>query len=151
MWFDHMFTGREWSQFTRPCVYAWFSNDRCLYVGSSTKGIARVLNLTHHVLGLKATLLPNDEIKLFFPPIMSEKELRDVERLYIRKLAPLYNIAHNQRVNVTEANQNALSFEQELEQILFGEGKDAKTKEQIEVRLAEVKRAARMFALLGKS
>lgn len=90
--FDDEFTAKEWNQFTRPCIYAWFRPpNECLYVGYSLNGISRPLSNTHHVIGQLEAFLPDDFIRIFYPPTRSKEDLLRIEAFYIKTLNPRLN------------------------------------------------------------
>ena len=93
VWFDTTYDAKEWLQLTRPCVYAWFREGQCLYVGCSYHGIVRPLDRKHHVIGLLDAVLPDDVFKIFYPPVKDRSELEAVETLYIKTLRPSLNKA----------------------------------------------------------
>jgi len=46
-------------------VYAWRRGDRWLYVGCSAQGIARPLGSSHHVIGKRGEVRPDDQIDIW--------------------------------------------------------------------------------------
>ena len=73
-----------------PCLYAWKRRDEWLYVGMSVVGIGRIF--THDVLGKVETMLPEDEIIVwFFDKIINVKDLAVKETELIRKYKPKHN------------------------------------------------------------
>lgn len=89
--FDDEITGEQYWQTQRPCIYAWFRGQVCLYVGKSLNGICRPLSLEHHIINRSMTVLPTDTIKLFWCSVKNDRELLDIECKYIKKLKPRFN------------------------------------------------------------
>ena len=68
-------------------VYAWFRNKKCLYVGYSTKLLARLG--THHLLDQHQPVLSADTIDIWL--CETKKEAQKLEIELIEKLKPAYN------------------------------------------------------------
>lgn len=161
IWTDRL-TGNQWSIFTRPCIYGWSRYQvGFLYIGSSMNGIGRVLCKEHHVIGIRDAVLPGDTISLFFPPIKDEKELRNVEKLYIRRLNPAYNTI---RYSTVESMENELVEEErppKIEELTnaaypdfelseFNNDVTELSIEELQERLAKIRQSTRAVDQLNK-
>ena len=83
----------------KPCVYCWYREATCLYVGSSKMGVIRLFR-KHHVIGTKELVNHDDEFVLFYFdfPISKEKLILH-EKQFIRKLNPVLNVIYNNETN----------------------------------------------------
>lgn len=85
------FNGALRINWRQPCIYIWWRNRHCLYVGCSIKGIPRVLSSAHHVIGLRDEVQEHDQFDFYFIPNGPEDRLHFWETQLIRYLLPIYN------------------------------------------------------------
>lgn len=71
-----------------PCVYAWFRDGTCLYVGCTSNALARIRS--HHVINVRDVVERTDEFHFFFG------EGEELEKQLIQEWQPLYNIRGKQ-------------------------------------------------------
>lgn len=86
-------SGAWWNELKdlqKPCVYVWYRQLRCLYVGQSKNGILRVFS-NHHVIGVLDLVQDDDTFKFFFPTIKADDTLLFWESRLIQQLNPKYN------------------------------------------------------------
>lgn len=72
----------------QPCVYAWRRRGEWLYVGTSSRGVARFLG-QHHVIGVRAPIQAGDEIAVWFA--RTARDRARVEAELIAEHQPKYN------------------------------------------------------------
>lgn len=71
-----------------PCVYAWRRGGEWLYVGTSSRGVARFLG-AHHVIGVRDPLRPGDEIAIWVSHTARDRAKLEAE--LIAEHQPKYN------------------------------------------------------------
>lgn len=71
---------------SRPCIYGWWRNRRYLYIGKSARLLHRIG--THHIIGKKLELEPDDRIDVWF---CSTSELNKFEAKLIKEFNPPLN------------------------------------------------------------
>lgn len=59
-------TGDAFDALHGECVYAWFRQNECLYVGHAKNGFHRLLTNTHHVVNVIDQVQFTDEFHVFF-------------------------------------------------------------------------------------
>jgi hypothetical protein len=90
MHFDREIDGYTFIQYRKPCIYAWFRGNECLYVGKSSNGIVRPMG-KHQVIGRKDSIQLTDTLYLHFPETQTNDELQTIETEYIAVLKPKYH------------------------------------------------------------
>jgi hypothetical protein len=78
-------SGREFNVLRGPIAYAWFCGEIPMYVGSSTNGFLRVLDVRHHALKVAT----GDRVRIW--PCDTVEGARAMERRLIRELRPQIN------------------------------------------------------------
>jgi hypothetical protein len=68
------------------CVYGWFRDDECLYIGESGRGLNRIFS--HTVIDRIEPLLPHDEIRIIW---CIADDVLHVESYLIDRYKPKYN------------------------------------------------------------
>lgn len=87
-----IWTGDELLQQNRPIIYAWFRDDRPLYVGLGKKGVRRILG-SHS----KLNRIRSDD-RLIFWFFETEAEAIEMEKQLIFHLQPVFNQAHKKAI-----------------------------------------------------
>jgi hypothetical protein len=82
-----LMTMSQWNSFLRPCVYLFWKNDECIYVGRSENGLLRPLNKTHPV-NKQDDIVPDH---LEFHWCESREESIYLEKLLLWEFAPILN------------------------------------------------------------
>jgi excinuclease UvrABC nuclease subunit len=90
-WWDDKIDCKLFTVFSQPCVYGWFRGNKCLYIGSSFKGMQRLF--AHMVVGKYENFQPGDEIKFVWCTHITEARI--LEPKIIERYKPKYNSAHN--------------------------------------------------------
>ena len=72
--------------FYKPCVYAWWRGDECLYVGATFSGMKRILH--HNVIGSMESVKEGDEIRIYYVP---DEEIYTLEMQLIIEHKPKYS------------------------------------------------------------
>lgn len=93
-------SGETWHGITRPCVYGWFRSSKCLYIGSSARGIVRLQN--HLVVDRFEAVEPTD--KFLFAWTKSIHDARELEKKLILKYKPKWNGSFTGHGYVTSRN-----------------------------------------------
>ena len=83
-----------------PVVYVVFGKDLVLYVGMSTRGIARVFNRNHHAM--KQDIWRDVQSVQVFE-VDSEAAARTLEACLIREFKPI----HNDRLDLTKRDKGS--------------------------------------------
>jgi hypothetical protein len=68
------------------CVYGWFRQTKCLYIGQSKRGIHRIF--THSIINVVEPLLPGDEIRIIWT---IPDHVNHLESFLIDREGPKYN------------------------------------------------------------
>ena len=82
--------GIQYLKLTKPCIYSWWRDRKCLYVGKSENGIARVLG-KHHIINTVEFVQADDRFEIEFPVIAPDTSLDLFELYYIDKYKPCLN------------------------------------------------------------
>ncbi len=106
--FNNSLVGSDLKRYKQPCIYGWFRDGRCLYIGKSDNGLERILS-EHHVIGIKSRIEDRDEFRLLFMDYISPEELVELEKTYIKNYRPVYNIMGNEAAwsNIEDKLKNA--------------------------------------------
>lgn len=128
--FPEIVSGQTWLDWHLPIIYGWFRGDKCLYVGKSDGGIKRILN-GHHVIGVIDQVRSTDQFRIITVVLDSSdpEHLAKLEKRFIRKYSPAYNVTHNEIANyehhVTTKGlpqlSTAFSTQKELAEVLLDE------------------------------
>jgi len=73
----------------QPCVYGWFRDNQCLYVGASTNGIGRCFSRAHQAIGKRDVVKGSDTFKII--PVPNRRTMHILERTLINKYKPPHN------------------------------------------------------------
>jgi excinuclease UvrABC nuclease subunit len=84
----HTITGKDFRTYKTPVVYAWKRGNEWLYVGSSHRGLQRVVDSKHHALH-QAEMHDTDEILMMYQ--LTPQQARTLEVYLIRTHKPRYN------------------------------------------------------------
>jgi len=84
----HALSGTEFKAYKGPMVYVWKRGDEWLYVGMSTRGIYRIMNIRHGALG-ENIVYDDDEILMMYN--LTINQARRLEFKLIREYKPKYN------------------------------------------------------------
>lgn len=79
-------TKQQYDKLLKPCVYLFWMNSQCLYIGMSQRGILRPLDPNHHVKDFMSVF---DKLELRW--CINVSEAQKLEQKLIRDLKPLYN------------------------------------------------------------
>jgi hypothetical protein len=83
-------SAEEYDALHKPCVYLFWDDRKCLYIGCSERGIARALTPDHNV----RSLLKEAGIKIFRTEIRwcdSLRDAKELEALLIERTYPVFN------------------------------------------------------------
>lgn len=94
-WFNIKISSEIYYKYTRSCIYGWFRDEICLYIGQSKRGIQRPFGVDHHIINKVEPVLPGDHFRFHFPVILDETTLDNCEKRYIDAYRPKYNKANN--------------------------------------------------------
>ena len=83
-------SGKDYIDFSSPCVYEWIRGCETLYIGASSNGLARPL--VHNIINKIEPVLPTDIIKI--TKFDTAKEAFDFEKQAIISKKPKYNITY---------------------------------------------------------
>ena len=84
-------TGAELQRLTSPCIYGWRRSNEWLYIGYSKEGLTRLISRQHKVF-VKFEIWDTDELFVWQPKGISQKDLKGLEEVLIAMLSPKYNI-----------------------------------------------------------
>lgn len=87
------FLSTDYQKLISPCVYAWFRKGKCLYIGSTGRGLIHIYN--HTVIGKLDELLITDEIRFIWLETLAQA--RRLERELLTIYNPFFNSANTFR------------------------------------------------------
>jgi excinuclease UvrABC nuclease subunit len=93
--------------FNKPVVYMAVSDDECLYIGMSTKGLGRVFGKGHHILSVIYNEITNLEVY----ETRTEHDARMLERKMIAEFKPKYNDRQKIRIDRHNTGQIITRYE----------------------------------------
>ena len=83
-------SGAQLKRLTSPSIYGWRRGDKWLYIGYSKWGLTRLISKQHEIF-VKFEVWDTDEFFMWQPKEISQKDLKDLEKVLITMLSPKYN------------------------------------------------------------